>query len=59
MDLYNGEIIGFSMAKRPTLDFVLASLDQALFVIQERANYRTAPIPIKVGTINIKNGSKH
>lgn len=41
MDLYNGEIIGFSMAKRPTLDFVLASLDQALFVIQERANYRT------------------
>ena len=41
MDLYNGEIIGFSMSKRPTLDFVLESLEQALSVIQERAEYRT------------------
>ena len=41
MDLYNGEIIGFSMSKRPTLDFVLNSLEQALSVIQERAEYRT------------------
>ena len=41
MDLYNGEIIGFSMSKSPTLDFALASLDQALAVIQARAAYRT------------------
>ena len=41
MDLYNGEIIGFSMSKRPTLDFVIDSLKQALPVIQERATYRT------------------
>ncbi len=41
MDLYNGEIIGFSMSKRPTLDFVLDSLKQALPVIHERAIYRT------------------
>lgn len=41
MDLYNGEIIGFSLSKRPTLDFVLDSLKQALPVIQERAKYRT------------------
>ena len=37
MDLYNGEIIGFSMSKRPTLDFVMDSLKQVLPVIQERA----------------------
>ena len=41
MDLYNGEIIGFSMSKRPTLDFVMDSLKQALLVIYERAEYRT------------------
>lgn len=41
MDLYNGEIVGMSMAKRPTLDFVLESLHQALPVIGERAVYRT------------------
>lgn len=41
MDLYNGEIIGFSMSKRPTLDFVMDSLKQALPVIHERAAYRT------------------
>ncbi|WP_107943820.1 IS3 family transposase [Metasolibacillus fluoroglycofenilyticus] len=41
MDLYNGEIIGFSMSKRLTLDFVLDSLKQALPIIQERAEYRT------------------
>lgn len=29
MDVYNGEIIGFSMTKRPTLNFVLESLNQA------------------------------
>ncbi|WP_079524327.1 IS3 family transposase [Solibacillus isronensis] len=41
MDLYNGEIIGFSMSKRPTLEFVMKSLEQALPIIQERAEYRT------------------
>ena len=41
MDLYNGEIIGFSMSKRPTLDFVIESLKQALPVLKECANYRT------------------
>jgi transposase InsO family protein len=41
MDLYNGEVIGFSMAKRPTLEFVMASLTQALPAIQEQAVYRT------------------
>ncbi len=41
MDLYNGEIIGFSMSKRPSLDFVLDSLKQALPIILKRAEYRT------------------
>lgn len=41
MDLYNGEIIAFSMSKRPTLDFVMNSLKQALPIIKEHANYRT------------------
>ena len=41
MDLYNGEIIGFSMSKRPTLAFVMESLKQALPVLQECAKYRT------------------
>ena len=41
MDLYNGEIIGFSMSKRPTLDFVIDSLKQVLPVIQDHAKYRT------------------
>lgn len=41
MDLYNGEIIGFSMSKRPTLDFVMDALKKALPIIKEHANYRT------------------
>ena len=40
MDLYNGEIIGFSISKGPTLEFVMASLNQALPVLQKGANYR-------------------
>lgn len=40
MDLYNGEIIGMSMSKRPTLEFVMESLANALPVI-EQAAYRT------------------
>ncbi len=41
MDLYNGEIISFSMSKRPTLDFVMATLEQAIPIIKSNANYRT------------------
>jgi len=41
MDLYNGEIIGFSMTKRSSLDFVLNSLKQVLSIIQKRVEYRT------------------
>lgn len=41
MDLYNGEIIGVSMAKRPTLDFVMESLHQALPLTEEHAVFRT------------------
>lgn len=41
MDLYNSEIIGFSMSKRPTLEFVIDSLKQVLPIIHERAEYRT------------------
>lgn len=41
MDLYNGEILGVSMAKRPTLDFVMESLHQVLPVIKDQAIYRT------------------
>ena len=41
MDLYNSEIIGFSMSKRPTLDFVMESLEQTLPIVKEHANYRT------------------
>ncbi|AUD12404.1 hypothetical protein CW734_00575 (plasmid) [Planococcus sp. MB-3u-03] len=41
MDLYNGEIIGVSTAKRPTLDFVLESLHQVLPIIEKQAVYRT------------------
>lgn len=37
MDLYNGEILGFSMSKRPTLDFVIDSLKQVLPIIQKHA----------------------
>ncbi|MDC6266826.1 hypothetical protein [Lysinibacillus fusiformis] len=56
MDLYNGEIIGFSMSKRPSLDFVLDSLKQALPIIQKRANIGQQFIPIKDGTINTIRG---
>lgn len=41
MELYNGEILGFSMSKRSTLDFVIDSLKQVLPIIQGHAQYRT------------------
>jgi putative transposase len=41
LDLYNGEIISYGISKRPTLDFVLAPLDQAIKIIKKEATYRT------------------
>lgn len=41
LDLYNGEIISFGISNRPTLDFVLAPLDQAIKIIKKEATYRT------------------
>ena len=41
LDLYNGEIISYGISKRPTLDFVLAPLDQAINIIKKEATYRT------------------
>lgn len=41
LDLYNGEIISFEISNRPTLDFVLAPLDQAIKIIKKEATYRT------------------
>jgi transposase InsO family protein len=41
MDLSNGEIISYSVSKRPTLEFVLSSLDNVLPLIKKNATYRT------------------
>ena len=41
LDLYNGEIISYGISKRPTLDFVLAPLDQVVKIIKKEATYRT------------------
>ena len=41
MDLYNGEIISFGISNRPTLDFVLEPLNEALKTIENEAEYRT------------------
>lgn len=41
MDLYNGEIISFGLSNRPTLDFVLEPLIEALGTITNEAEYRT------------------
>lgn len=41
LDLYNGEIISFGISNRPTLDFTLAPLQEAIQIIQEEAEYRT------------------
>ncbi|OZM55719.1 hypothetical protein CIB95_15975 [Lottiidibacillus patelloidae] len=41
MDLHNGEIISFGISKRPTLDFVMEPLNQALEIIKDEAEYRT------------------
>lgn len=41
MDLYNGEIISFCISRKPTLDLVLQSFDQAVTIIKHEAPYRT------------------
>jgi putative transposase len=41
LDLYNSEIISYGISKRPTLDFVLAPLNQAIKIIKKEATYRT------------------
>jgi putative transposase len=41
LDIYNGEIISFGLSKRPTLDFVMEPLNQAIEIIQKEAKYRT------------------
>lgn len=41
LDLYNSEIISFSISDRPTLDFVKEPLDKAIEIIKNNAQYRT------------------
>ncbi|MDQ0345599.1 transposase InsO family protein, partial [Lederbergia wuyishanensis] len=40
MDMYNGEILSYGIGMRPTLDFVLKPLDEALDIVKN-AKYRT------------------
>lgn len=41
MDLYNGEIVSYAISTKPTLDFVMRSLDQIIPIIHQSAPYRT------------------
>ncbi|WP_199880523.1 IS3 family transposase [Bacillus massiliglaciei] len=41
LDLHNSEIISFGISNRPTLDLVLAPLDQAIDLVKNEAGYRT------------------
>lgn len=41
LDLYNDEIISCGILKRPTFDFVLAQLNQAIRIINKVATFRT------------------
>lgn len=41
LDLYNGEIISFGISNRPTLDFALQPLHQAIEIIKREAEFRT------------------
>jgi putative transposase len=41
LDLYNGEILSYGISNKPTLDFVLKPLNQAIEVIHSEAKYRT------------------
>lgn len=41
LDLYNSEVISFGISNRPTLDFVIEPLNQAIAIIKDEAQYRT------------------
>lgn len=41
MDLYNNEVISYGISNRPTLDFVIEPLNQAIAIIKGEAQYRT------------------
>lgn len=41
LDLFNGEIISFGISKRPTLDFVMAPLKEAVEIVHQHATVRT------------------
>jgi putative transposase len=41
LDLYNGEIISYGISNKPTLDFALKPLIQAIEIIKSNAEYRT------------------
>ena len=41
LDLYNGEIISYSISKRPTLDLVMNSLNKALEIVKHQGTFRT------------------
>lgn len=41
LDLYNGEIISYGVSNKPTLDFVLKPLKQAVEIVTSEAKYRT------------------
>lgn len=41
MDLYNSEVISYGISNRPTLDFVMEPLNQAIEIIKDEAQYRT------------------
>ncbi len=58
LDLYNSEIISFGISNRPTLDFVLAPLNQAIKIVKSEAigSIELRFTLIKVGIINIING---
>ncbi|GAK06307.1 mobile element protein [Geomicrobium sp. JCM 19037] len=40
LDVFNGEVIAYHMAKRPTLDFVLQPLQEAVQIIGQEGQYR-------------------
>lgn len=41
LDLCNGEVIAYGISKRPTLDFVMKPLEEALDIIKKHATVRT------------------
>lgn len=41
LDLYNGEVISYGISNKPTLDFAVKPLNQAIEIIKSKAKYRT------------------